>query len=171
MLRPRRDLDAPQEFLLSGWTENYPLLHDLYHAKECFYDIWDSTLTRKQAETAYLDWKDSIPMSIRSYFADLDRAIGNWNTEVFKYFDHRITNAYTESANNHIKSIARQGRGYSFEVLRAKVLDTNAKHKLKKKSFKSGIREDTLGYGLPTDETFNKEFLNIGVIIRHGDKK
>jgi hypothetical protein len=56
-------------------------------------------------------------------------------------------------------------------VLRARVLFTNAKHKLKKKSFKSGIRENVLGYGLPSDETFNKEFLNFGVIIPHGDEK
>jgi transposase len=167
MLRRRRDLDATQEFLLSGWIENYPLLHDLYHAKERFYEIWDSNLTRKQAETTYQDWKDSVPVSIRSYFADLDRAMGNWHKEVFNYFDHRITNAYTESANNHIKSIARQGRGYSFEVLRAKVLYTNAKHKVKKKSFKLGIRENFLGYGLPN----NDDFLNFGVIIPHGTEK
>ncbi len=175
MLRRRRDLDATQEFLLSGWTENYPVLHDLYQAKECFYGIWDSNLTRKQAETAYLDWKDSIPLGIRGYFSDLDRAIGNWHTEVFNYFDHRITNAYTESANNHIKSIARQGRGYSFEVLRARTLFTNAKHKVKKKSFKSGIREETLGYGLPhmMKLTILVVYLirNFGAIIPHGIEK
>jgi hypothetical protein len=55
-------------------------------------------------------------------------------------------------------------------VLGAKVLFTNAKHKVKKKSFKSGIRENILGYGLPNDETFNKEFLNFGVIIPHGNE-
>lgn len=168
MLRRRRDLDATQEFLLSGWTENYPLLHDLYHSKERFYDIWDSNMTKKEAETAYLDWKESMPSGIRGYFANLEKAITNWNTEVFNYFDRRITNAYTESANNHVKSIARQGRGYSFEVLRAKVLFTNAKHKIKKKSFKSGIQEDVLGYGLPK---IGDDFLNFGVIIPHDTEK
>lgn len=48
------------------------MLHDLYQAKERFYDIWDSTMTRKQAETAHLDWKDSIPVGILGYFSDLD---------------------------------------------------------------------------------------------------
>ncbi|NOU23558.1 MAG: hypothetical protein HOO93_17560 [Methyloglobulus sp.] len=61
-------------------------------------------MTRKQAEAAYLDWKESIPASILNYFADLDRAEGSWHTEVFNYFDHRITNDYAESANNHIKN-------------------------------------------------------------------
>ena len=32
------------------------------------------------------------------------------------------TNAYTESINNVIKSIEKAGKGYSYEVLRAKVL-------------------------------------------------
>ncbi|MEQ1557767.1 MAG: ISL3 family transposase [Methyloglobulus sp.] len=167
MLRRRRDLDTSQEFLLSGWTENYPLLHDLYQAKEQFYDIWDSNLNRKEAEIAYLYWKDNVPSDICGYFSDLDRAITNWHTEVFNYFDHRITNAYTESANNHIKSIARQGRGYSFDVLRARTLFTNAKHKVKRKSFKAGVREDTACYGLPNSE----EFLNFGVIIPHDHEK
>lgn len=124
-------------------------------------------MTRKQAEAAYLAWKDSVPQGIRGYFADLEKAVENWHTEVFNYFDHKITNAYTESANNHIKSIARQGRGYSFEVLRARTLFTNAKHKVERKSFKSGVREDTAGYGLPNDE----EFLNFGVIIPHDKEK
>lgn len=76
MLR-RRDLNATQAFLLSGWTENYPVLHELYQAKERFYDIWDSHMTRAEAEIAYLNWKDSIPIGIRGYFADLEKAITN----------------------------------------------------------------------------------------------
>ncbi|MEQ1560442.1 MAG: transposase [Methyloglobulus sp.] len=43
MLRRRHNLDASQEFLLSGWTENYPVLHDLYHAKERFYTLWGTS--------------------------------------------------------------------------------------------------------------------------------
>jgi hypothetical protein len=40
------------------------------------------------------------------------------------------------------------------------------KHKVKKKSFKPGVREDAIGYGLPN----NEEFLNYGVIIPHDTK-
>lgn len=43
MLRRRRDLDASQEFLLSGWTKNYPVLYDLYHAKKRFYTLWGTS--------------------------------------------------------------------------------------------------------------------------------
>jgi transposase len=131
------------------------LLHDLYHAKERLYDIWDSHITRAEAKIAYLVWKDSVPVGILGYFYDLGRAIGNRHKEVFNYFGNKITNANTKSANNHIKSIARQSSGYSVEVLKAKVLFTNAKHKVKKKSFKSVIREEALGYGLPNSDEIN----------------
>ncbi len=167
VLKRQRDLDATEEFLLSGWTENYPLLHDLYYAKERFYSIWDSKITREEAELAYLEWKESIPIGIRGYFSDLDRAINNWHQEIFNYFDYSITNAFTESANSQIKSIARQGRGYSFDVLRARVLFIHAKHKVKRRSFKSGVREPLPQYGIPDQE----DFLNFGVIIPHGTGK
>jgi len=142
MLRRRRDLDANQEFLLSGWTENYPELAELYHAKERFFDIWDSDVSRDDAEDAYETWKDSVPAGIRGYFSDLTRAVDNWHLEAFNYFDHRVTNAFTESINNQIKGIMRQGSGYSFNVLRARVLFQPDTHK---KSFKGGIGGGVLG--------------------------
>ena len=46
----------------------------------------------------------------------------NWRHEIFNYFDHRITNAATESLNGLAKIMNRLGRGYSFDVLRARLL-------------------------------------------------
>jgi transposase len=48
--------------------------------------------------------------------------MGNRETEIFSYFDHPITNAYTESLNNLIRLTNRVGRGYSFSAIRAKLL-------------------------------------------------
>ena len=56
------------------------------------------------------------------YYQDVIKTVDNWQYEIFNYFTCRITNAYTESLNNLIKNIEKAGRGYSFEVLRAKVL-------------------------------------------------
>jgi hypothetical protein len=68
MLSRQWDLDASEEFLLSGWTENYPLLHDLYLKKEQFYTILDSNHSRKAAEIAYDNWKSSLPTDISPFF-------------------------------------------------------------------------------------------------------
>jgi len=55
--------------------------------------------------------------------------MANWHTEIFNYFEHRITNAYTESFNAIARKMDRMGRGYSFEVLRAKLLLKHSCHK------------------------------------------
>jgi hypothetical protein len=77
--------------------------------------------------------------------------------------------------NNHIKAIARQGRDYNFEVLRARTLFTHAKHKLKQKSFWSGFRQqmDRIPAGVPErtagySGVTRDEFLNYGATFPHG---
>jgi hypothetical protein len=65
-----------------------------------------------------------IPKELQSAFEPLTKAMDNWEAEIFAYFDYRVTNAYTESLNSLIRVINRLGRGYSFEVLRAKILFT-----------------------------------------------
>jgi hypothetical protein len=55
-------------------------------------------------------------------FGPLLTAMVNWSDEIFNFFDHRFTNAYTESANSLIKTVQREGRRCDFETVRAKVL-------------------------------------------------
>ena len=88
MLRRQRDLDATEEFLLSGWTENYPLLHDLYSKKERFYEIWEHN-NRKNAEMAYESWLKAMKRKIRGFFSELERGIENWHHEIFKALDYQ----------------------------------------------------------------------------------
>lgn len=47
-----------------------------------------------------------------------------WRKYIFNYFDTEVkyTNAATEGLNSLIKHLNNEGRGYSFEVLRIKVL-------------------------------------------------
>jgi transposase len=46
----------------------------------------------------------------------------NWSQEIFACFDHFVTNTYTEALNGLIQLTNRLGRGYSFEMIRAKML-------------------------------------------------
>lgn len=65
-------------------------------------------------------------------FKEVAETINKCKKEVFNYFltPVKYTNAYTESINNIIKRIEKIGVGYSFEILRAKVLyTTNATKK------------------------------------------
>lgn len=83
----------------------------------------------------------------------------NWRPEIFNYFVYPVTNAYTESANGVAKVLARMGRGYSFDAIRAKVLFGQAKHKRPKFG-------ETFGVSVPhlvrldrshTSDTLNSE--------------
>lgn len=66
--------------------------------------------------------KSSFTHEVRDAFSDLIRAWRNWQPYILNYFDHPITNAYTECLNGLLQVMDRLGRGYSFEALRAKIL-------------------------------------------------
>lgn len=50
---------------------------------------------------------------------------------ILNYFNHPLTNAYTESLHSLIRVMNRRVRGYSFEALRAKILFAEGAHKHK----------------------------------------
>ena len=54
----------------------------------------------------------------------------NWETEIFAHFTHGATNAYVEALNSVIRVVNRMGRGYSFDVLRARMLFAHGNHAL-----------------------------------------
>lgn len=146
--------------IMETWTGAFPQLLAAYEHKERFYGIWDAT-TRLQAEAALDEWIATIPKGQKEVWSDLVRAVGNWREETMTYFetDMPVTNAYTESINRLAKDKNREGRGYSFEVMRARMLYTT-KHKKKAPTAKvSPFYKKTIGYGLPD---FAEE-LNYGV--------
>jgi len=135
LLKRRHDLTDKEALTLSGWCAKYPQLGAAYDTKEAFYSIWDLD-TRDEAESAYEIWKTGLLPEIRPAYGPLIKAVDNWHEHIFNYFDHQITNAYTESLNNLIRVMNRLGRGYSFEALRAKILFTQGAHKKSRPSFK-----------------------------------
>lgn len=106
---------------LENWGHDFPDLVSVYNLKEEFLQIWNHT-DRQKAEKAFDEWRDKIPNRLRSIFREALTAFANWREEIFNYFDHRFTNAFTESTNNLIKMIRKQCRGASFETVRAKML-------------------------------------------------
>lgn len=95
----------------------------VYDLKEAFFEVWHSSCS-VSAKRRYEAWEKSVPEELRGReaFGSLLTAVLNWGNEIFNFFDHRLTNAYTESANALIKTAQRESRCCDFETFRATVL-------------------------------------------------
>lgn len=145
LLRRERELNDQERFNLDGWSKNYPLLGEAYRLKESFFGIYD-VRNINQAIAQYDAWRKSIPAEIYDHFQPLVTAWSNWQPHILEYFNHPVTNAYTESLNNLIRVMNRLGRGYSFEALRAKILFAEGSHKIVQPRPKFERKSTTIGY-------------------------
>lgn len=121
LLRRRQDLKPESMAALLEWFQRFPQLGEAHALKEEFMSIWDRR-DRPSAEAAYQAWVGNVSVEMRPVFKDLLTASANWREEIFSYFENPITNAYTESVNSLVKGMNRMGRGYSFDVIRARML-------------------------------------------------
>lgn len=114
-------LTEVQRFELDGWLKNIPRLKAAHEVKEAFYALYDIK-DRAGAARALKAWEAGLTDEMRVAYKPLLTAIGNWRKEILAWWDHRVTNAYTEAMNGIIKQINRRGRGYTFPILRARIL-------------------------------------------------
>ena len=121
LLKRQHDLKGEDMRRALEWFRQFPQLGEAHALKEGFLSIWDHR-TRAEAEAACAQWLANIPAELAPTFKDLTTAVHNWHDEIFAYFEQPITNAYTESVNRLAKDMNRMGRGYSFEVIRARML-------------------------------------------------
>jgi transposase len=103
------------------WFVLFPKLRLAYEAKERLFGIYEQP-SRAAAEAEADRWIDALAPEIAHEFRAARTALSNWHHEIFNYFENPVTNAYAESLNNIARLIVRMGRGYSFEVLRARLL-------------------------------------------------
>lgn len=122
LLRKRAHrLNLAQQFEVDGILANNPLVKAGYQTKEAFHDIWKAT-SRAEAEKLFDEWAAAIPPDVARWFGPIARMVGRWRSEIFAYFSYPATNALTENRNGLIKMVNRSGRGYSFDIIRAKAL-------------------------------------------------
>lgn len=131
LLKRERDLNDKEVELLDGWTKDHPELGVAYRLKEGLYAVYEGSGSPQAALAAYEAWNKGVVSEVRDAFHDLIQAFTNWQPFILNYFEHPVTNAYTESLNSLIRVMNRLGRGYSFEALRAKILFTEGAHKRK----------------------------------------
>lgn len=128
------NLTPRQTKQLDMLLEAYPQFKTSYYLKEAFRNIYQFAETRYEAEQMYANWLQANEGC--HAFDGFISTVGNWYTEIFNYFDNRYTNAQTESLSNVIREVDRAGRGYTFPVLRAKILYRHITAKKGKFTFK-----------------------------------
>lgn len=158
-LKAEERLSTAQHLILEALLAQYPLLATGHALKESYRRIWECQ-TIDEAKARYDEWRNTIPQEVKSAFDPLLTAMENWREEIFAYFDTRLTNAYTESLNALVRRMDAVGRGFSFPVLRARLLMTFSAHKHAPVPFQRSLstpaaaaflqRGPLLGYDLST---------------------
>jgi len=100
-----------------------PAIAHAYDLKEMFYRIYDDP-DAESAKHAFEAWENALPDQGLEDFKKLAKTVRNHYDDIFMYWNSpvRITNAYTECLNGLTKIANRMGRGYSYDIIRAKVL-------------------------------------------------
>lgn len=156
LLARKGNLSATQLQTLENWVDQFPLLGVAFETKERFFSLYEHK-NRRDAERAGEEWLDGLDPQIEWAFRETAGALQSWWTEIFNHYDHPISNAYTESINNIAKQKNRMGRGYSFEVIRAKLLyDKKAREVnttiLRPRSRKRSTKDDLTEHFMTTQE-------------------
>lgn len=150
LLAREKNLSDKERAKLEKWTEMYPVLGAAYKAKEAFHDIYTHR-SKDDAQKAAQGWLDSMDKDVAWAFRETMGALQSWWTEIFNHYDFPTSNAYTESINNIAKGMNRMGRGYSFDVIRARLLfDDDARKDtrttIRKKVRKAVERQPTMEF-------------------------
>jgi len=107
---------------------------------------------------------------LEATFQPLLTAVSNWYEPIFAYFDHPISNAYTEALNGLIKTVQRNARGFSFEVLRAKVLETGGFQRAIRPAYRErkSAHADVLTHDTTSDNTASQTALAMAPLNSKG---
>lgn len=117
-----RDLDGTARDKMRKWGLMYPTLSEAYWAKERYFEMYEVCHTPAEAEAYYEHWMRTLPRSISGAFEQYCKIQPFWKATVFAYFDHPYTTGFIEALNRVVDDLNRAGRGYSFEIIRGKMI-------------------------------------------------
>lgn len=149
-------LSEDEKATLDSWREKFPDLVDAYWVKEAFHDLYEQP-SETEARAMASAWLASIPVPIEGAFKETAHALRSWSDEVFNHYRCRISNAYTESVNRLAKDMNRMGRGYSFEVIKARLVYDQV---ARKKTTQSIRHRSKPAGGTPSMERMTLDYLN-----------
>lgn len=149
-LKRPSNLSPAEHKALAIVREQIPQLAVAYDFKESFFGIYDEP-DKQKAQNAFEAWENSLPSEGRDAFKKLAKTVHNHYDDIFAYWDapFPITNAYTEGLNGLIKMSNRLGRGYSYDIIRAKTLYSKEARKVGS-GIRSGRGKVEYGPHIPT---------------------
>lgn len=149
-LKRPSNLSPSEHNALAVVREQIPQLGVAYDFKESFFGIYDEP-DKKNAQNAFEAWENSLPTEGMEPFNRLAKTVHNHYEDIFAYWDapFPITNAYTEGLNGLIKMSNRLGRGYSYDIIRAKTLYSAEARKVGS-GIRSGRTKVEYGPHIPT---------------------
>lgn len=106
---------------VARWIGNLPHLEALVTAWQGLATFF-SAQTALDAQSAIEAWSDALPASSRNSFAPILEAFRLWMPHILGHFDNPATTRYHKELDTFLAALQRQGRGISFEVLRARLL-------------------------------------------------
>lgn len=131
-------------YKIKEWSERFPILGDAYWAKERYFEMYEYCHTPAEAEWYYKNWEKTLPIEVRLIFMKMcSIKAGQQARAVFAFFDEPYTTGYIEGVNRQLDDIQRAGRGYSWEIIRGKLL-------LSPKLTKQTFRERALRVDVPS---------------------
>lgn len=124
-----------------------------YDLKEDFFNIYDQNPSSKEnAQKAFANWESSIPEDdIYDKFRELASTVHHFYEQIFAYWDCpiAISNGFTECTNRLIRENNCRGRGYSFEILRARTLYRKTNLEI---ALREGLVSANIGPAIPESE-------------------
>ena len=150
-MRNREDLKEEYATKLETLLQQYPQFREPYELKEDFREIYRIEDDAERAEELYDEWIERA--SVYPQFSPVITSLTNWRTEILAYFSMPFTNGVTEMINGFINRVHDAGRGYTFDVLRAKLLfGTKATKPAKFKYITHLLDYQGVGFALPIRE-------------------
>lgn len=124
LLKRRMNWKAHDVRIFAEIAEKWPEMAELYEWKEAAHDLFDRGYGQEGARRAYDIWLTNLPPKFRRFFRRFTNNMRDerWGNQIFNYFDHPYTNAYTERLNGMIDDANRIGRGYPFRTLFLKAM-------------------------------------------------
>lgn len=120
LLYKRESLSYEQQQLLNEYISRYPQVSFIYEIKELLINIYNTT-DRNSAEQIINKASALITVDYIFFYHLLEKIL-YWKQEILNYHDYQYTNAVTEGINKRIAQSNYIGNGYSFPILRARLL-------------------------------------------------